>query len=187
MRFDARVLVVAFIVTLGPSTGLAAKADKPKKDKPAPGEVTAVISQNIPSLMGGFSVILKDVASDTYMPVFVGTAEGVAIQRGLDRERSPRPMTHELLEDVIARLGGTVDHLTISDLVDGTYYGILYIKQDKKMHEIDCRPSDGMALATAAAAPIKISDKVLAQAGMSAAEMQAEGYPVATPTPSPTF
>jgi bifunctional DNase/RNase len=184
------VLVLVQAVILGPEAGGAGKGGgKGKKGKAAaaPDEVTAVIYQNLPSFMGGFSVVLKDVGSDTYMPIYIGTAEGVAIQRGLDRERPVRPMTHNLLADVISRMGGTVDHLTVSDLVDGTYYGTLYIKQGKKVHEIDCRPSDGMALATTAGAPVKIAKKVLAKAGMSAAEMQAEGFPVASPSPHPTF
>lgn len=182
------VLILVAAVLLGPATGLAGKG-KGKKDKTAKtaSEVTAVIYQNLPSMMGGFSVVLKDVGSDTYMPIYIGTAEGVAIQRGLDRERPVRPMTHNLLADVISRMGGTVDHLTVSDLVDGTYYGTLYIKQGKKTHEIDCRPSDGMALATTAGAPIRIATKVLKKAGMTAAEMQAEGFPIASPSPHPTF
>lgn len=185
----ALTLVMALV--LGPSAGLAGKDEtkdkKGAKAQPATDEVAAVIYQNLPSYMGGFSVVLKDVGSDTYLPIYIGTTEGVAIQAGLDRERPVRPMTHNLLDDVIARMGGTVDHLTVSDLVDGTYYGTLYIKQGKKMHEIDCRPSDGMALATTTGAPIRISKKVLSQAGMTAAQMQAEGFPITTPNPHPTF
>jgi bifunctional DNase/RNase len=193
-RNDSRSLVALTLVTalmLGSSSGLAGKDEaKDKKGVKAPAatdEVTAVIYQNLPSYMGGFSVVLKDVGSDTYLPIYIGTTEGVAIQAGLDRERPVRPMTHNLLDDVIGRLGGTVDHLTVSDLIDGTYYGTLTIKQGKKVHEIDCRPSDGMALATTTGAPIRISKKVLSQAGMTAAQMQAEGFPIASPSPHPTF
>jgi bifunctional DNase/RNase len=183
--------VLGLAIALGPATGLAGEGKQkgPKDKAPAqpPDEVTAVVYKNLPSFTGGFTVILKDVGSDTYMPIYIGTAEGIAIQRGLDRERPVRPMTHNLLDDVIGRLGGTVDHLTISDLIDGTYYGTLHIKQGKKAHEIDCRPSDGMALATTAGAPIRIAAKVLKLAGMDAAQMQAEGFPVDAPAPSPTF
>jgi bifunctional DNase/RNase len=175
---------MVLVLVLGAPAGHADSA----KSKPKPAsEVTAVVYQNLPSFTGGFSVILKDVASDTYMPIYIGTAEGLAIQRGLDRERPVRPMTHNLLDDVIGRMGGTVDHLLISDLIDGTYYGTLNIKQGKKTHQIDCRPSDGMALATTAGAPIKIATKVLKKAGMSAQEMQAEGFPIAAPAPKSTF
>jgi len=181
------LLLLVFALALQHSSGVAGKGKQQKGKQAAPDEVTAVIFQNLPSFTGGFSVVLKAVGTDTYMPNYIGTAEGVAIQRGLDRERPVRPMTHNLLVDVIARMGGTVDHLTVSDLVDGTYYGTLYIKQGKKVHEIDCRPSDGMAIATTAGASIKIAKKVLAKAGMTAVQMQAEGFPIASPTPQPTL
>jgi bifunctional DNase/RNase len=186
-RLDPWLLsVLVVLLSLQLSDGHAAKKDKGAK-KASPDEVTAVVHLNLPSFTGGFSVVLKTVGSDTYVPIYIGTAEGLAIQRGLDRERPVRPMTHNLLVDVISRMGGTVDHLTVSDLVDGTYYGTLHIKQGKKVHEIDCRPSDGMAVATTAGAPIKIAKKVLAKAGMTAAQMQAEGFPIASPAPPPTL
>ncbi len=186
-RLDPRLLsLLVVLFSLQLSDGFAAKKDKPA-DQAAADEVAAVIFQNLPSFTGGFTVVLKAVGTDTYMPIYIGTAEGVAIQRGLDRERPVRPMTHNLLVDVIARMGGTVDHLTVSDLVDGTYYGTLHITQGKKVHEIDCRPSDGMAVATTAGAPIKIAKKVLAKAGMTAAQMQAEGFAVSSPAPPATL
>ena len=190
-RTDTRVLsVLVLALALQHSDGFAGKGKEGKgkgAKSASPDEVAAVIYQNLPSFTGGFTVVLKAVGSDTYMPIYIGTAEGVAIQRGLDRERPVRPMTHNLLVDVISRMGGTVEHLTVSDLVDGTYFGTLTIKQGKKVHEIDCRPSDGMAVATTAGAPIKIAKKVLAKAGMTPAQMQAEGFSVPMPAPKPTL
>lgn len=142
------------------------------------GEVDVEIRLNMPQLQGGFAVVLKKEGEELYLPVFIGDAEGTAIQRGLDRQRMSRPMTHELLGSAIAKLGGRVDRLVISDIRDGVYYGTLYVEEEGVMKTLDCRPSDGMALAAHVMAPIKVDEKVFDAVGMTRDELGREGFPV---------
>lgn len=157
--------------------------ERAASDKPAHGsEVEMEIAMNLPQVSGGFAVILKQKDGDRYMSIFIGPNEGLAIQRGIDRDRTSRPMTHDLLASTITGLGGKLDRLVVSDLHHGTYYGTLYIRQGEEMVELDCRPSDGMALASTVLAPIRVEQKVLDKAGMSASELEMEG--VAADQPS---
>jgi bifunctional DNase/RNase len=152
------------------------------KGTEAEGEVEMEIAMNIPQVSGSFAVVLKEKDGDRYMPIFIGPNEGMAIQRGIDRERMSRPMTHDLLASAISSMGGKVDRLVVSDLHHGTFYGTLYIEQDDEMVELDCRPSDGMALASTVLAPIRVDEKVLDVAAMTTEQMKKEGFIVDQPS-----
>ena len=92
-------------------------------------------------------VILKEKTSDRYLPIWIGPAEAESIAIKLQDMATPRPLTHDLLNLVIASLGGEVSHIVVYDLMDDTFYANIHIRVNGNTHEIDCRPSDAIALA----------------------------------------
>jgi hypothetical protein len=77
---------------------------------------------------------------------------------------SPRPLTHDLLANVIEQLGGTVDRIEINNLQEGTFYARIHVRQDGQVMQIDSRPSDAIALGVATNVPIFVAERVLAEA-----------------------
>ncbi len=92
-------------------------------------------------------VILKEKSSDRYLPIWIGPAEAESIAVKLQDVATPRPLTHDLLKRVITSLGGEVSRIVVSDLMDDTFYAKVHIELNGDTYEIDCRPSDAIALA----------------------------------------
>jgi len=111
-------------------------------------------------------IVVKEADGDRRFPISIGFFEAAAIDRRLKQIPIPRPMTHELLRNVITHLGGHLDRVVICDLSDGTFYAKLVVTQDGQEVEIDCRPSDGIALAVADNTPLFCEEKVLAAAAL---------------------
>jgi hypothetical protein len=109
---------------------------------------------------GGMSVFLKDPARGKFLIIQVGVFEGSAILQGLSKVRLKRPLSHDLLMEIVRRLGGEVQCLLIHDLVDNTYYGEIRLKADGKDVMVDARPSDGIALCLRVGAPIYVDEKL---------------------------
>jgi len=114
---------------------------------------------NTPS--GTVPVVLVGVeASDDLLPVFVGFDEAMAIRRGLDAHDIGRPLTHDLLLDVVEELGGRVDAVEIADLHDETYIADLHVDTPRESVIVDARPSDALALAARTNAPVTVEADV---------------------------
>ena len=111
-------------------------------------------------------VILKEKESDRYLPIWIGPAEADAIAVKLQDITVPRPLTHDLLRSVIDSLGGAVNHIMVSDLESDTFYAKIMINVNGKSVEIDCRPSDAIALAVRASVPIYAEERVLEKAAI---------------------
>ena len=111
-------------------------------------------------------VILKEKDSDRYLPIWIGPAEADAIAVKLQDISVPRPLTHDLLRSIIDTLGASVNHILVNDLESDTFYAKIIINVDGKSLEIDARPSDAIALAVRAKAPIYAEDNVLEKAGI---------------------
>ncbi|MAF37583.1 MAG: hypothetical protein CL696_01655 [Chloroflexi bacterium] len=111
-------------------------------------------------------VILKEKESDRYLPIWIGPAEADAIAVKLQDLNVPRPLTHDLLGTIIDSLGGTVDHILVSDLQNDTFYAKITIQTNGESKEIDCRPSDAVALAVRAKVPIFANEEVMDKAGI---------------------
>jgi bifunctional DNase/RNase len=108
-------------------------------------------------------IILREVDGERTFPIVIGSSEAFAIDRRLKGIVHPRPLTHDLLADVIEKLGGDLDHIEINDIQKHTFFARLYIRQQDQMIEIDSRPSDAIALGIATAVPIYVADHVLAE------------------------
>ena len=111
-------------------------------------------------------VLLRDTEEERFLPIWVGPYESDAIVMALQHVKTPRPMTHDLLNNAITDLGATVSHVLISELKDNTYYGRIVMDVDGRHMEVDSRPSDAMALAVRCDAPIYVTDEVMAQAAV---------------------
>ncbi len=111
-------------------------------------------------------VILKEKDADRYLPIWIGPAEADAIAVKLQDLSVPRPLTHDLLRTVIDTLGGSVQHILVSDLHNDTFYAKISIQTNGTTKEIDCRPSDAVALAVRAQVPIFVDESVLEKAGI---------------------
>jgi bifunctional DNase/RNase len=105
-------------------------------------------------------VLLAVADSDDLLPIFVGFDEAVAIRRGLDAQDIGRPLTHDLLLDVMEELGGRVERVVVSDLDEGTYIADLHLNTPRDDVVVDARPSDSLALAARTNAPIEVAEKV---------------------------
>jgi len=112
-------------------------------------------------MVGQPAVVLQDTVRDRILPIFIGEAEARAIQFALDSVKVPRPMTHDLMVDIIEKLGGRIKKVVVTDLKHDTYYAEIHIeRKDGKKKVIDARPSDAINLALRAGAPIFLREKV---------------------------
>lgn len=111
-------------------------------------------------------VILKEQAGERYLPIWIGSAEANAIAIKLQGVAVPRPLTHDLIYSVIDTLGADISSVLINDLANDTFYGKIILDVAGGQKEIDSRPSDALALAVRAEAPIFAEDAVLDKAGL---------------------
>ncbi|MFC1853814.1 bifunctional nuclease family protein [candidate division CSSED10-310 bacterium] len=107
-------------------------------------------------------VILKDKESQRALPIWIGVFEANAILLELEKIDTPRPMTHDLLKNVIEGFKGKVKRVVVSDLKDSTYYANIEITVNNSNVKIDSRPSDAIALALRTNSPIYVTEKVIA-------------------------
>jgi bifunctional DNase/RNase len=106
-------------------------------------------------------IVLKEVDGERKFPIVIGNSEANAIDRRLKGIPMPRPMTHDLLASVIEQLGGTIDHIEITNLQEHTFFAAIHIRQNGDVVEIDSRPSDAIALGIATSVPIFVAEHVL--------------------------
>ncbi len=109
-------------------------------------------------------VVLKDEEEKFFLPIWVGIFEANAIALQLENVATPRPMTHDLLKDMIGQLEGRVTRIVINDLRDSTFFAQIRVLTGGKTLEVDARPSDAIALALRTEAPIFVAQTVLDQA-----------------------
>lgn len=111
-------------------------------------------------------VLLKEREGERYLPIWIGNAEATAIAFALQGVVTPRPMTHDLLKNVLEELGVTVERIVITELREGTFYATIEIAQNGTRHEISSRPSDAIALAVRAKVSIFANEDVLNEASI---------------------
>ncbi|MFP5209809.1 MAG: bifunctional nuclease family protein [Acidobacteriota bacterium] len=114
-------------------------------------------------------VVLKDIASDAVMPIWVGIFEANAIAIEIEKLAAPRPMTHDLTRNLIHHLNAELERVVITDLNNDTFYAVLWLKQGGEPVMVDARPSDAIALALRADCPIYVADQVMERAKLNTA------------------
>jgi bifunctional DNase/RNase len=106
-------------------------------------------------------VLLKDKGGDRVLPIWVGIFEANAIALQIENIATPRPMTHDLLRNLISDLNGRVDRVVVSDLKDNTFYAIIHLTVLGERVAVDARPSDAIALALRTSSPIMVEESVI--------------------------
>jgi bifunctional DNase/RNase len=119
------------------------------------------------------TIVLREKGGERFFPIFIGYNEALAIDRKVKDVPIPRPLTHDLLHSVVAALGAKLVRVVINDLKDETYYALLEFRRGAEVLQVDSRPSDAIALAVRAAAPIFVEEHVFmaaSQASLKVAE-----------------
>ena len=114
-------------------------------------------------------VILKDVNGTSVLPIWVGIYEANAIALEIEKVSTPRPMTHDLIKNVLLGLETRVHKVVVTELRDDTFYALIWLERDGQVISIDSRPSDALALALRADCPIFVEDDVLKSSKISGA------------------
>jgi bifunctional DNase/RNase len=112
-------------------------------------------------------VVLKDVASDTVMPIWVGIFEANAIAIEIEKLAAPRPMTHDLMKNLVGYLNARLERIVITEIKDDTFHALLWIRQGEDLITVDARPSDAIALALRLDCPIFVSEHVMQTAKLN--------------------
>lgn len=125
---------------------------------------------SIPMAVGGLTldpvtktpiVILKDTENKLNLPIWIGLLEATAMATELEGIKMARPMTHDLLKNILAEVGGSVESIEITELKENTYYALIYLNIGGREMVIDSRPSDAIALALRTKSPIYVAKGVL--------------------------
>ncbi|MBI4462086.1 MAG: bifunctional nuclease family protein [Acidobacteria bacterium] len=114
-------------------------------------------------------VILKDVRGDSILPIWVGVYEANAIALEIEKVQTPRPMTHDLIKNVLLGLDVRVQKIVVNDLRDDTFYALIWLERNGQVITIDSRPSDALALALRTDAPIFVDEEVLKSSRLASA------------------
>jgi len=111
-------------------------------------------------------VLLKEDEGERYLPIWIGAAEAAAIAFALQGVVTPRPMTHDLMKNLLDEVGAEVQRIEITELREGTYYANINMRMNGNAYEISARPSDAIALAVRVEAPIFADEEVLTDASI---------------------
>jgi uncharacterized protein len=111
-------------------------------------------------------VLLKTADGNRFLPIWIGHSEAAAILMKLQSATTPRPMTHDLVTDMLDHLGAQVVRITVTELRENTFYAQITVQQDGSEVDIDSRPSDAIALAIRADAPIYAADDVIEESAI---------------------
>jgi bifunctional DNase/RNase len=120
------------------------------------------------------AVILTDEDEKRYLPIWIGVAEATAIFIQLNEQVLPRPMTHDLLKNILETLGAKVVKILVNDINQNTFFARIFLEQSDsgEKYEIDARPSDAIALALRTGSPIFVSEKVIVSPGVTIADKE---------------
>jgi bifunctional DNase/RNase len=117
-------------------------------------------------------VVLRDLEGKSLLPIWVGIYEANAIALEIEKVQTPRPMTHDLLKNVLLGLQVRVQKVVVNDLRDDTFYALIWMEREGKTLAIDARPSDALALALRLDCPIYVEDHVLKSSRLAASSAE---------------
>lgn len=123
-----------------------------------------------PSTGGAYAILLKEINGTRRLPIIIGAFEAQAIALEIEGIKPPRPLTHDLLKNVIDNLGSVVTEILIDELRENTFYAKIILEVSGLTNEIDARPSDAIALSVRAQAPIYVSETVMETAAFIPSE-----------------
>lgn len=109
----------------------------------------------------GFVVFLKNIEDDRTLPIFIGVPEAQAIAVQFNKLKTPRPLTHDLLKNMLTLLECNISKVVVNDLIDNTFYAKIYLENKSQKFQVDSRPSDAIALALRFEIPIYVEEKVM--------------------------
>ena len=125
-------------------------------------------------------VLLKDLEDKDVLPIWIGLLEASSIATAMENINTPRPMTHDLVKNILDNLGVKILRVEVNDLKDNTYYALLHLEVDNKRLVIDSRPSDAIAIALRTNAPIFVDESVIKKSAKI--DLSAKGDKVVTET-----
>jgi hypothetical protein len=129
-----------------------------------------------PSTGGAYAILLKENNGNRRLPIIIGAFEAQAIALEIEGIKPPRPLTHDLMKNIIDNLGGTIIEIIIDELRENTFYAKIIIEVSALTNEIDARPSDAIALAVRSQAPIYVAESVMDTAAfLPSEESEREG------------
>jgi bifunctional DNase/RNase len=140
-------------------TGCQETSNHPADEIPVRVGMVAIDNANAPV------VVLEEESGERWLPIWIGTSEAHSIASEIDRREAPRPNTHDLANQVILHLEGEVVRVVVTALEGGTYYALMTLDSHNGRIQIDARPSDAIAIALRAGAPIFVREAVFRQAG----------------------
>jgi len=114
-------------------------------------------------------VVLKDTDGETVLPIWVGIYEANAIALEIEKVTTPRPMTHDLIKNLLTGLHARVHKVVVTELRDDTFFAVIWMERDGRIISVDSRPSDALALALRLDCPIYVDDEVLKSSKLAAA------------------
>lgn len=120
-------------------------------------------------------VILRETEGERILPIWIGPAEAAAIRRILSEDSFPRPLTHDLLHLIVEGLKAKITRVVISDLRENTFFASVFVERDSEVLSVDARPSDSIAVALRAKAPIYVNEELLQPPPSQEAESSGEG------------
>ncbi|CUT01932.1 bifunctional nuclease family protein [Candidatus Chrysopegis kryptomonas] len=123
-----------------------------------------------PTGPSSYALILKEVGGDRRLPIIIGSFEAQAIALEMEGIKPPRPLTHDLIKNILDGLGVTIVEVVVTDLRDGTFYAKIYLELNGMTYEIDSRPSDAIAVALRCGVPIYVNEEVMEEAGFTPGE-----------------
>lgn len=123
----------------------------------------------------GFVVLLKADDDPRTLPIFIGGAEAQAILIRMDHVEVPRPLTHDLMKNLLDCMECRLKRIVVNDIVESTFFAVLVFERDGHEFEVDARPSDAIALALRCGAPLYVMKKVMDKAGVRLPETEAAG------------
>ena len=170
----------AVSVDRGPAASTAAAPTSVPEPVGAPDGYVEMRALRVAPLPQGDAVLLADAEEAVLLPIFVGGTEALSIQLRLAHEPFERPLTHDLLDSLLRELDGTIAKVQVDELRGTTFIGSVWLRHEGRVVSVDARPSDAIALAIGAGAPIYVARTVLTAAGLTVTP------PSAPPAPSPS-
>ena len=153
-----------------PAVETEAPPPVPEKVKAPAGYVEMAVA-DVTETGGGFAVALTDAERTVMVPIFVGGTEALAIDLRSRKRTFSRPLTHDLLDEIMKKLGGELVKVQVDAIVDEVFIGSIYVRHDGEVTKLDARPSDAVALALGHDVPIYVKQEVIDETGIPAPPM----------------